>query len=149
MVFHGCCAFYSLLWSNGVYKLAVNYSVKHLVRLSNRVGYEWHRCLVCVRCYNYAAKLAVRKNLRNLTIQNHGIGVIIKTMLISFYRMYAGIPICLRQTFFMMMSSNGNIFRVTGHLCGEFTGHRWISHTLASDAELWCFRWSAPEWTIE
>ena len=27
----------------------------------------------------------------------------------------------------MMTSSNGNIFRVTGHLCGEFTGHRWIS----------------------
>ena len=26
----------------------------------------------------------------------------------------------------MMTSSNGNIFRVTGHLCGEFTGHRWI-----------------------
>ena len=25
----------------------------------------------------------------------------------------------------MMTSSNGNIFRVTGHLCGEFTGHRW------------------------
>ena len=23
---------------------------------------------------------------------------------------------------FMMMSSNGNIFRVTGPLCGEFTG---------------------------
>ena len=23
---------------------------------------------------------------------------------------------------FMMTSSNGNIFRVTGHLCGEFTG---------------------------
>ena len=26
----------------------------------------------------------------------------------------------------MMTSSNGNIFRVTGHLCGEFTGPRWI-----------------------
>ena len=26
----------------------------------------------------------------------------------------------------MMTSSNGNIFRVTGHLCGEFTGLRWI-----------------------
>ena len=26
----------------------------------------------------------------------------------------------------MMPSSNGNIFRVTGPLCGEFTGHRWI-----------------------
>ena len=46
----------------------------------------------------------------------------------------------------MMTSSNGNIFRVTGHLCGEFTGHRWILRTKASDAELWCFLWSAPEW---
>ena len=50
---------------------------------------------------------------------------------------------------FMMTSSNGNIFRVTGPLCGEFTGHRWISLTTASDAELWCFLWSAPEQTIE
>ena len=40
---------------------------------------------------------------------------------------------------FMMTSSNGNIFRVTDHLCGEFTGDRWIPHTKASDAELWCF----------
>ena len=39
----------------------------------------------------------------------------------------------------MMTSSNGNIFRVTGHLCGEFTGPRWIPCTKASDAELWCF----------
>ena len=45
----------------------------------------------------------------------------------------------------MMTSSNGSIFRVTGHLCGEFTGPRWIPHTKASDAELWCFLWSAPE----
>ena len=45
----------------------------------------------------------------------------------------------------MMTSSNGNIFRVTGHLCGEFTGHRWIPHTKASDAEIWCFLWSVPE----
>ena len=26
------------------------------------------------------------------------------------------------ESAFMMTSSNGNIFRVTGHLCGEFTG---------------------------
>ena len=45
----------------------------------------------------------------------------------------------------MMTSSNGNIFRVTGHL----SGHRWIPHTKASDSELCCFfylrlnkRWS-------
>ena len=29
----------------------------------------------------------------------------------------------------MTTSSNGNIFRVTGPLCGEFTGHRWIPRT--------------------
>ena len=33
----------------------------------------------------------------------------------------------------MMTSSNGNIFRVTGPLCGEFTGHRWIPQTKTSD----------------
>ena len=43
----------------------------------------------------------------------------------------------------MMTTSNGNIFRVTGPLCGEFTGHQWIPHTEASDAELWCFYASA------
>ena len=35
----------------------------------------------------------------------------------------------------MMTSSNGNIFRSTGPLCEEFTGHRWIPLTKASDAE--------------
>ena len=40
---------------------------------------------------------------------------------------------------FMMTSSNGNIFRVTGPLCGEFTGHRWIPRTKAIDVDLWCF----------
>ena len=44
----------------------------------------------------------------------------------------------------MMTSSNGNIFRETGPLCGEFTGGRWIPRTKASDAELWCFLSSAP-----
>ena len=39
----------------------------------------------------------------------------------------------------MMTSSDGNIFRVTGHVCGEFTGHRLIPRTKAIDAELWCF----------
>ena len=52
--------------------------------------------------------------------------------------------LCLSPCYHMMTSSNGNIFRVTGHLCGEFTGPRWIPHTKASDAELWCFLWSAP-----
>ena len=35
-------------------------------------------------------------------------------------------PLLARQAeVCMMMSSNGNIFRVTGHLCGEFTGQNY------------------------
>ena len=40
----------------------------------------------------------------------------------------------------LMTSSNENVFRVAGPLCG----HRWIPLTKASDAELWCSLWSAP-----
>ena len=48
----------------------------------------------------------------------------------------------IQQMKYMMTSSNGNIFHVMGHLCGEFTGDRWIPHTKASDAlmfSLICF----------
>ena len=38
-----------------------------------------------------------------------------------------------------MIASNGNIFHVTGPLCGESTSHLWISLTKAGDAELWFF----------
>ena len=48
-----------------------------------------------------------------------------------------------------MMSSYGNIFHIAGPLRGESTGHRWIPLTKASDAELWCTLWSAPEQTFE
>ena len=65
-------------------------------------------------------------------LDNHG----------KFFRQY--IMYCVARNR-MMTSSNGNIFRVTGHLCGGFTGPRWIPHTKASDAELWCFLWSASE----
>ena len=53
--------------------------------------------------------------------------------------------ILLRIFAHVMTSSIGNIFRVAGHLCGEFTGPRWIPRTKASHAELWCFLWSACE----
>ena len=37
----------------------------------------------------------------------------------------------------MMMSSNRNISALLAFLCGEFTSHRWIPLTKASDAALW------------
>ena len=42
--------------------------------------------------------------------------------------------LALHRQLDMMTSSNGNIFRVTGPLYGEFTGHRWIPRTQASSA---------------
>ena len=50
----------------------------------------------------------------------------------------------------MMTSWNGNTFRVTGPFCAgnlPVTGD--IPRTNVSDAELWCFLWSAPEQTVE
>ena len=49
----------------------------------------------------------------------------------------------------MITSSNGNIFRVTGPLCGEFIGHRWIPLTKAIVAELRYFLWFVPEQMVE
>ena len=55
---------------------------------------------------------------------------------------------CATHVHIMMMSSNGNIFHITGPLWGESTGHRWIPLTKASDAELRYFLWSAYEHTF-
>ena len=47
----------------------------------------------------------------------------------------------------MMTSSNGNIFRVTGHLCGEFTGHnsphkgQWHGALMFSFICVWISGW--------
>ena len=38
---------------------------------------------------------------------------------------------CAYNVLHIMTSTNGNIFRVTGLLGGEFTGHRWIPRTKA------------------
>ena len=53
-----------------------------------------------------------------------------------FWRVKYDYLIRVKQGWVMKTSSNGNIFRVTGPLCVEFTGHRWIPRTKASDAEL-------------
>ena len=50
---------------------------------------------------------------------------------------------------FMMTSSNGNIFHVTGPLWGESINHQGIPLIKASDAELWCFLWYVAEQTAE
>ena len=64
-----------------------------------------------------------------------------QNMLMKFLRVYWYAPEYWRND--KMTSSNWNIFRVPGPLCGEITGHQWILLTKANDAELWCFLWSA------
>ena len=85
----------------------------------------------------YACKM-YSKGFKNMIIKSHYTmcGAIIKFFIIS---VVFFIPNVLFKSFHlvyvfdnfgdMMMSSNGNIFRVTGPNCGEFTGHRWIPLT--------------------
>ena len=68
------------------------------------------------------------------------IGRYVKVIIYSTYGMYT-----THSAASMMTSSNANIFRVTGHLCGEIPGSPWILRTKASDAKLWCFLWFASE----
>ena len=42
-----------------------------------------------------------------------------------------------------------SLYGVPGRLWGESTGHRWIPLTKASDADLLCILWFAPEQTVE
>ena len=80
-----------------------------------------------------------------LHISLHGIQTLNMIYAWGEYYQYWPCNIYRSKYFCMMTSSNRNIFRVTGHLCGEFTAPRWIHRAKASDAELWCFLWSAPE----
>ena len=50
----------------------------------------------------------------------------------------------LNLHFFPWWRHQMEIFRVTDPLWGEFTGHRWILLTKASDWDIWCFLCSAP-----
>ena len=84
-----------------------------------------------------------------LTVGLHNVGIV--KILIKHTKYYP----CHKNGFklpfnlVMMTSSNGSIFHVTGPLCGDFTRHRWIPRTKASDMEPWCFMWSTPEQTVE
>ena len=72
------------------------------------------------------------------------LNVIIKQLGVTMYNTTS-----VRTSSVMMTSSNENIFRVTGPLWRESTGHRWIPLTNANDAELWSFLRSAPEQMVE
>ena len=87
-----------------------------------------HPVLIAWRVYTRWPRNSLRQAPRSITLRIHQRSIAISDKM------------CYRN---MVTLSNWNIFRVTGLLCGEFTGHRWIPRTKASDAELWCFLRSA------
>ena len=87
-------------------------------------------------CFHWASKYSIR--LAGSVKHTKAYGSFFVVMSLWF-------GVCRFYPYFMMTSSNANIFRITGLLCGEFTGHRWNPRTKASGAELWCFLWSLPE----
>ena len=62
----------------------------------------------------------------NCLSKPHCVNVTIILLLMSMRRVVADKPHSQVSFMIMMTSSNGNIFRVTGLLCGEFTSHLWI-----------------------
>ena len=95
--------------------------------------------------YQYRKSHCGDKTILRPSYLNNGISYTNKTT--SLYRALATSCAFLWMSdhLTMMTSSNGNIFRVIGHLCGEFTGLRWIPCTKANGAEPWYFLWSVSE----
>ena len=83
--------------------------------------YSWHFCLCCLSIKSDMYKRYHHD--RNLIV------TICFPVYMADYMICCIVPPknCVHGSLSIMMtSSNGNIFRVTDHLCGEFTDHRWI-----------------------
>ena len=84
----------------------------------------WGACRISERSRYFEYKSRGFESLRDLTTRHH-IGYwnrVLVTQVTSSSPVMAWIKLSRN----MMTSSNGNIFRVTGPLCGAFTGFRWI-----------------------
>ena len=104
----------------------------------------------CVKCACMWTHIYVRPHITfphkvTLRLVVHVFQIILLTILYLFVCACLSVGNSQIYIYGMMTSANGNIFRATDHLCGEFPGHRWIPGTRASGVELWCFLWSAPE----
>ena len=81
----------------------------------------------------YLAGVSATLTIKTLTIKRHP-SIFQNALSYAQYRVI--------HIYIYIYTSHGNFFRVTGQLCGEFTGPRWIPRTTASDVELWRFLWS-------
>ena len=130
--------------------------LENLLKIAQQIKRQFrgNRVLLIALCVYFSRETWVQCDMIHYQLYQHNISTNTKVKHNLLYSTSQKLCSLLRLVVFfffynMMTSSNGNIFRVTGPLCGEIAGHRWIPRTKASDAELWCFLWSAPEWTLE
>ena len=137
----------------GWYELYAKFFINGLVVIFLRgylAGYRWTRfrnkqILICFSPIYLQLRVPVYHILKHMpvSLKFHWIWVGWRWWVC--YHLSMRYTLCYLAPVHMMPSSNGNIFRVTGPLYGEFTDHRGIPRTKASDAELWYFLLYAPE----
>ena len=71
------------------------------------------------------------------------------TNLSIYLYMYLKKILCIEIGPRLFTSTLKNVKTLWCHQIEKFSSHRWIPLTKASDGELWCFLWSAPEQTVE
>ena len=89
-------------------------------------------CLNYEECCMFRPRARFRKDFQNKIHTFQKIGthqMLMIRMRQSFQAARLGVTVIVLLWNSMMTSSNGNIFGVTGHSCGEFTGPRWIPRT--------------------
>ena len=106
---------------------------KHILPLVNTSNvWNWN-----ILWPTYSAKYSIRSRITWLFVKKQTKKTIITSSQVSYWIAWLWITgalplktdrIFVRMSFAMVTSSNENIFRVTGHLCGEFTGPRWVPH---------------------
>ena len=133
-------------WLDGAWQQAITWSSvdrdlwRHITSLGHSELMPCNSTIVWHFCLTFAHTHLVINNFCHIVVILIFSGIL-RQYTVQYMQLLPHLPQTNELPFecHMKTSSNGNIFRVTGHLCGEFTGHRWIPRTKASDAELWCF----------
>ena len=105
------CYFFISLWTISTIGVTGNALVIHVMRKNKWVFISMYSSPIFGSCIPHFLILY----LHVYTVISHN----------AYCYLIADMVLCITlsaHSYIMMTSSNGNIFRVTGHLCGEFTG---------------------------
>ena len=113
-------------YANGMFEFILLYKdcsiSMHLYFFLQRTTYEYASMIsvngLAANDFNIDSKTAAA------VLQIHG--CLVSVLQCTVMSLVPVMTYCLSDATPMMTSSNGSIFRVTAHLCGEFTGPRWF-----------------------